>query len=102
MGKELIPDLPFIIRELIYFINHIFLIAIAFFSCNVTLRLLDGRRMCNQCHLQQFIFLSTIRKICSLESIPTGIYLFKVNNRNTRAMYEICSKLTIMTLEGCQ
>ena len=27
------------------------------------------------------------------------IYLFKVNNRNTRRRYEICSKLTIKTPE---
>ena len=26
---------------------------------------------------------------------PTGIYLLKVNNRNTRTRFEICSKLTI-------
>ena len=25
---------------------------------------------------------------------PTGIELFKVNNRNTRAMHGVCSKLT--------
>ena len=30
---------------------------------------------------------------------PTGNYLFKVNNRNTRTRCEICSKLTIKTLE---
>ena len=30
---------------------------------------------------------------------PTGIYLLKVNNRNTRTRYEICSKLTIKTPE---
>ena len=30
---------------------------------------------------------------------PAGIYLFKVNNRNTRTRCEICSKLTIETLE---
>ena len=29
---------------------------------------------------------------------PAGIYLFKVNNRNTRTMWEICSKLTIKTV----
>ena len=29
---------------------------------------------------------------------PVGIYLFKFNNRNTRARCEICSKLTIKTL----
>ena len=28
---------------------------------------------------------------------PGGIYLFKVNNRNTRTRCEICSKLTIKT-----
>ena len=30
---------------------------------------------------------------------PVGIYLFKVNNRNTRARCEKCSKLTIKTAE---
>ena len=30
---------------------------------------------------------------------PAGIYLLKVNNRNTRTRCEICSKLTIETLE---
>ena len=29
---------------------------------------------------------------------PPGIYLLKVNNRNTRIRFEICSKLTIKTL----
>ena len=28
---------------------------------------------------------------------PAGIYLFKVNNRNTRTTCEICPKLTIKT-----
>ena len=28
---------------------------------------------------------------------PAGNYMFKVNNRNTRARGEICSKLTIKT-----
>ena len=28
-----------------------------------------------------------------------GIYMFKVNNRNTRTRCEICSKLTIKTTE---
>ena len=32
-------------------------------------------------------------------NIPTGNYMFKVNNRNTRTRYEICSKLTIKTPE---
>ena len=30
---------------------------------------------------------------------PVGNYMFKVNNRNTRARSEICSKLTIKTAE---
>ena len=30
---------------------------------------------------------------------PASIYLFKVNNRNTRKKSEICSKSTIKTLE---
>ena len=28
-------------------------------------------------------------------SVPAGIYMFKVNNRNTRTRCELCSKLTI-------
>ena len=34
--------------------------------------------------------------------IPVNIYLFKVNNRNTRKTCEIFSKLTIKTLERRQ
>ena len=33
---------------------------------------------------------------------PAGIYLLKVNNRNTRTRFEICSKLKIKTLERHQ
>ena len=33
---------------------------------------------------------------CS-KQYPANIYLFKVNNRNSRKTYEICSKLTIKT-----
>ena len=32
-------------------------------------------------------------------SYPASIYLFKVNNGNTRTMCEICTKLTIKTPE---
>ena len=35
----------------------------------------------------------------NLLSFPAGIYLLKVNNRNTRTRCEICSKLTINTPE---
>ena len=34
--------------------------------------------------------------------IPAGIYLLKVNNRNTRTRCEICSKLTMKTLQRRQ
>ena len=34
-------------------------------------------------------------------SIPVGIYLLKVNKRNTRTKCEICSKLTLKTPKQC-
>ena len=34
--------------------------------------------------------------------VSAGIYLFKVNNRNTRTRFEKCSKLTIKTPERRQ
>ena len=37
--------------------------------------------------------------LCVLLVHPVGIYMFKVNNRNTKARCEICSKLTIKTQE---
>ena len=37
------------------------------------------------------------RKVTFLN--PAGSYMFNVNNRNTRARCEICSKLTIKTPE---
>ena len=38
----------------------------------------------------------------SIIIVPAGIYLLKVNNRNTRTRCEICPKLTIKTLERHQ
>ena len=38
-------------------------------------------------HVCHFLFIGKL-------SIPAGIYLLKVNNRNTRTRCEICSKLT--------
>ena len=38
------------------------------------------------------------RKCNSLLPYPAGIYLLKVNNRNTRTRFEICSKLTMKTM----
>ena len=46
-----------------------------------------------------------LRKNESIKSevaIPAGVYLLKVNNRNTRTRCEICSKLTINTTERRQ
>ena len=37
--------------------------------------------------------------VLTLNSIPVGIYMLKVNNRNTRTRFEICSKLTLKTPE---
>ena len=37
--------------------------------------------------------------ILSHEDDPANIYMFKVNNRNTRKRCEICSKLAIKTSE---
>ena len=43
-----------------------------------------------------------IRYKSNIGMTPAGIYLFKVNNRNTRTRCEICSKLTINTPERRQ
>ena len=40
--------------------------------------------------------------ICTIWIDPAGIYLFKVNNGNTRAMCESCSKLKVKTPERRQ
>ena len=57
---------------------------------------LEVRKVCN-------LILAKIEKQSSLPLLifknPAGIYLLKVNNRNTRARCEICSKLTIKTPE---
>ena len=41
-------------------------------------------------------------KICLVREIPVCIYMFKVNNRNTRTWCGICSKLTVKTPERRQ
>ena len=47
-----------------------------------------------------YIFKNTNLKWC--KSYPANTYLFKVNNRNTRKRYKICSKLKIKTPERRQ
>ena len=46
--------------------------------------------------LKNFVRISDFKEIWSF---PDGIYLLKVNNRNTRTRCEICSKLRIKTPE---
>ena len=41
-------------------------------------------------------------KLINLNSIPVNIYLFKVNNKNTRKRCEMCLKFTIKTPEQRQ
>ena len=43
------------------------------------------------------VFLRFTCPACSKFFIPAGIYKFKVNDRNTRARCEKCSKLTTKT-----
>ena len=59
-------------------------------SCNNYKLLLLNWRHTNKC------------SIYSARFNPVGIYLLKVNNRNTRTRCEICSKLTIKTPERRQ
>ena len=49
--------------------------------------------MGHQIHIKvySFIFYTQINRDAK-KCFPAGIYLLKVNNRNTRARYEICSK----------
>ena len=42
---------------------------------------------------------SSVLIYCETILFPVGIYLFKVNNKNTRKWCEICPKLTIKTPE---
>ena len=45
----------------------------------------------------------SVAKSCPLQpkAIPANIYLFKVNNGNTKTINEICLKLIIKTPERC-
>ena len=49
----------------------------------------------HDCIIKNGTFITTF----SLDSLsnPDNIYLFKVNNRNTRKRCEICSRLTLKT-----
>ena len=71
------------------------------------------KSLCNYCVVikeKRFIYFSLKIIDCFMNSYrtavkrnwPAGNYMFKVNKRNTRTRCEICSKLTIKTLERCQ
>ena len=50
-------------------------------------------------NVSKYVFSSTIHLVILLNIyIPAGIYLLKINSKNTRARSEICSELTIKTL----
>ena len=63
---------------------------------NVYLKLAEAQ---NQLRLAELNLKGEVKNVNILEQVPGGIYQLKVNNRNTRARCEICSKLTIKTLE---
>ena len=50
-------------------------------------------------HMDLMIFFQFL--LLLLSSFPANTYLLKVNNRNTRKRYEICSELTIKTTKQC-
>ena len=58
--------------------------------------------MSHQCYIN----IQKVNLNLSLEALfrlnLAGIYLFNVNNRNIRTMCEVCSKLTMKTLERRQ
>ena len=45
---------------------------------------------------------SLVPLLLNLNLLPAGIYLLKINNRNTRARCETCSEFTIKTPERRQ
>ena len=45
------------------------------------------------------VYYETFFSLKYLSHLPAGNYMFKVNNRNSRARYEICSTLTIKLTE---
>ena len=53
----------------------------------------------NRCNRKKIL---SLRENCNPIKHPDNIYLFKVNDRNTRKRCEICSKLTIKTPERLQ
>ena len=42
---------------------------------------------------------TVMKNINSVRDVPSGVYLFKTNNRNKKTVSEICSRRTIKTLD---
>ena len=59
---------------------------------------LQRRRILFQCHYHYFEQIFTVTVYCS-KGFPANIFLFKINNGNTRTICEICSTLTMKTPE---
>ena len=61
--------------------------------------IVQGKTSEKYCKIQQGDCLWEIEislsRLAITVAYPTGVYLFKVNNENTRTMNQICSKLTI-------
>ena len=55
--------------------------------------------MRTRCHWRLFQIQNALKNIWHTRHYPVVIYMFKVNNRNTRTRCEICSELTIKTPE---
>ena len=57
----------------------------------------DGKIPFNE--FKAIVSVVSIRNSEKIITYPAGIYLLKINNRNTRTRCEICSKLTVKTPE---
>ena len=76
-------------------------------TCCIALELIFKKLFSRNSYIYSELFLSTSLFCCCFNlvesafrlSFPVGIYLVKVNNRNTRIRCEICSKSTIKTPE---
>ena len=51
---------------------------------------------------RQYAYSASFAPFINTGHYPAGNYMFRVNGRNTRTKYKICSKLTIKIPERCQ
>ena len=80
-----------------FFILHIFHFALCSF-CTLFMYCTISCSTFTYCNVSVAFFpRCTLTTLHFLHVVPVGIYMSKVNNRNTRARCEICSKLTIKT-----